>query len=138
MPNRPLTRAAVGPVLRILLPLVTGFSWVIAIAWFTMSEDELANSIVLRTLDRTPSLHMWAGLVGAGALAMTVALILRRKPAYVYALAVEVGVFLTLALVYAIAALNDAVSRSAWAWPALAALVCVACIRGLTTREDPA
>lgn len=134
-PNRPLTRREVGAVLRILLPVVTGFCWCLAIAWFTISDDELANSIALRTLDNLPSLDYWAGLVAAGALAMTVALLLERRPTYVYALAVVLGVFLVLAIVYAVAAFNDAVSKSAWAWPAFVAFVCAACIRGLTTRE---
>lgn len=134
-PSRPLTRRDVGPVLRILLPVVTGFSWYIAFAWFTISDVELANSIALRTLNDVPSLNLWAALIGLGALAMTTALLLQRRPAYIYALAVVLGVYLSLALVYVVAAANDAVSKSAWAWPAFVAFVCAACIKGLTTRE---
>lgn len=134
-PSRPLTRRDVGPVLRILLPVVTAFSWCIALAWFTISDAELASSIALRTLDDLPSLHLWAFLIGVGALAMTAALILQRRPTYIYALAVVLGVFLALVLVYAVAAVNGVVSRSAWAWPAFVVFVCAACIKGLTTRE---
>lgn len=136
-PNRPLRRHDTHPVLRILLPLLAAFSWFIAYSWFTISAEELANSIALRTLDRLPlTLNLWAAGVGAGALAMTIALIRERKPLYIYALAAVLAVFLILAIVYAVAAHNGDVSSSAWAWPAFVVFVCAACIRGLTSREE--
>lgn len=134
-PNQPLRRANTHPVLRVLLPLVTGFSWYLAYSWLVISPEELANSVALRTLDEFPSLTLWATAIGAGALAMTIALIRESKPLYIYAVAAVLGVQLLLALTYAVAAATGPTSSSAWAWPAFAVFVCLACIRGLTSRE---
>lgn len=134
-PNRPMTRANVGPVLRIVLPVVAAFAWYLAYSWLVISPEELANSIALRTLDGYPSLDAWAAAMGVGALVMTVALVRHSKPLYVHAAALMLAVQLFLALTYAVAAVTGPTSSSAWAWPAVVATVCLACIKGLTSRE---
>lgn len=134
-PNRPLRRRDTHIVLQFLLPLVAGFSWFIAYSWLTISPEELANSIALRTLDSQPSLTLWGAAIGLGALAMTVALVRQSKPLYAYAAAVVLAVHALLSLVYAVAAATGPTSSSAWAWPAFVAVVCLACIKGLTSRE---
>lgn len=133
--SRTLTPRSVGPVLRILLPVVTGFCWFIAWQWWIATPVEVANSAVLRTLNGLPSLRAWAAMIGAGALLMTVALILQRRTLYIYALAVATAPYLFMSLVALLAALNGVVSSSAWAWSAFVSVVCMACIRGLSTRE---
>ena len=135
MPNKPLTRADTPVALRVLLPSMAAFSWYIAWQWFIVSPEELAASVMLRTLDHLPSLKVWAAMFSVGAVGMTVALIRHRKSLYVYALAVVLAVLFLMALVSAVAAVNGVVSSSAWAWPALGVAVCVACLRGLTSRE---
>lgn len=134
-PNRPMTRASVGPVLRIVLPALAALSWYLAYSWLVISDEELANSVALRTLDGLPSLDLWAAGMGLGALAMTIALLRHSKPLYVYASAVVLAVMLLLALVYAVAAATGPTSSSAWAWPGFVAVICVACIKALTSRE---
>ena len=135
MPNRPLTPSSVGPILRVLLPAVTAFCGFIAWQWWTVSPEELASSIVLRTLDSSPSLRVWAAAVGIGALTMAFALIRHRRALYVYALAVATAPFVFMSLVSGVAAFHSSVSSSAWAWPALVVALNAACIRGLSTRE---
>lgn len=137
-PNRPLRRRDTHVVLRVLLPLVASFSWYLAYSWAVISPEELANSIALRTLDQFPSLDMWAAAMLLGAVAMTTALMRHSKALYAYAAAVVLAVHLLLALVYAIAAATGPTSSSAWAWPSFVAVVCVACIKGLTSREEQA
>lgn len=134
-PNRPMTRDAVGPVLRIVLPSLAAFCWYLAYSWLVISDDELANSIALRTLDSYPSLDLWAVGMGLGAVVMTLALLRHSKGLYVYASAGVLAVQILLALTYAAAALTGPTSSSAWAWPAFVAVVCFACIKALTSRE---
>lgn len=135
MSPAPLTPTSVSPVLRILLPTLTGFAWFIAYSWATMSPRELEGSAVLQVLDTTPSLRLWALAIGLGAALMTVALMGHRRALYTYALAVTLGVFLVMSIVSAVAAMEGVTSSSAWAWPAFVVAVSAACIRGINTRE---
>lgn len=134
--HRPLKRRDAHVLLQLLLPLITVFAWYIAWSWFFISPEELANSIALRTLDELPlSLDAWACAIGVAAAVMTLALLRESRGLYVHALAVTAAVFVILAVVYVVAAANAAVSSSAWAWPAFVVVVCLACIKALTSRE---
>ena len=135
MSPTPLTPTSVSPVLRILLPTLTGLAWLIAYSWATITPRDLDSSAVLRVLDSAPSLRMWAVAVGIGAALMTVALLRHRRALYTYALAVTLGVFLVMAIVSAVAATEGVTSSSAWAWPSLVVAISAACIRGINSRE---
>lgn len=138
MPNRPLTRANTPTALRVLLPLVTVFSWFICWQWFCVSPVELRASVVLQSLDELAPLEAWAALVGIGAAMMTTALAIHRKALYVYALAVVSVPFVMMTLVAGVAATHGVVSSSAWSWSAFVVLTCVACARALSVvgRDD--
>lgn len=132
----PLDRANVTRASRIMLPVYVVFFAAIGLNYLLTPHVRLIASPALYATDRVMPLHAWGALFLAAAALMVVALLLRRRPLYMYALllcAISMGLF-TLAAIAA--PFSSQATPGGWVWPGFVVAACFASYRSLDVGES--
>jgi hypothetical protein len=132
----PLTRATITVASQRMLPTYPVLATIVGLTFvLTPSADLRHNAEAFVYIDAGIGLHLWGwGFLFAAAL-MTIALVVRQRVLYQAVLAVFIVWLVLFAGVLAVAAMHEAASWSAWAWPAFGARACWASFLSLDSRE---
>lgn len=129
-----LTRGEVTTASRIMLPTYVVLFAVIGVN-YVATGPRLVESPALEYADRFLPLPAWGGMFLAGAVVMVVALLMRVRLWFRFALWVGIVCLTIWAGLFVAAAVFSNASPSAWVWPAFAAVACFASNQSLLKGE---
>lgn len=131
----PLDRAHVTVASRIMLPAYPLFAAGIGLSLILTPLDRLSETPAFRYVAELAPLRLWGAVFLTVAAVLVVALLVRRRPAYVLGLSLMCMWMLGWAGLLVASAIKEESSWSAWTWPLFVAVACYASLASLLSRE---
>lgn len=131
----PLDRAHVTEALRVLIPWLPVLAFVLGADYLTMDRAKIEQVTVYSTADSIMPMSAWGAMFLTCSAVLVTAMLLHNRAVYAAAVSLLFAALTVWTGIFLYSIVDEGASPSAWIWPATGAVVAVAVIRSLQTRE---